>query len=270
MGRPEGVFSRWLEATVLSFFSFAILMLLAAPWFGAAGSSFEPQAPASQSAGAAPNVRLFPADERLTIAPPVHTVELARPLRLKLTFTTAGVSMIAVMQSDGDSLLTNQSAGVEIGSGEAKIVEDHGLTKTIEVIPLEVGTLQLTVMASFADGGLSKKTLDLHVEPGSMGVKSFHLDQGFSVIPLALEGNPEFRQHWMYPEVEYEQLDFPIKLKDSSAVTMVVEQPKDNPVIRVDSNGMVHGLRPGKARITGHFAGLEDTVVVDVRMTAVH
>jgi hypothetical protein len=48
---------------------------------------------------------------------------------------------------------------------------------------------------------------------------------------------------------------------------MVVEQPEDNPVIRLDSNGMVHGLRPGKAWIKGSFAGLEDKVEVDVRTT---
>lgn len=87
--------------------------------------------------------------------------------------------------------------------------------------------------------------------PGYTGVKAFHLDQGFSTIPLELTDNPEGRHHWMYTEVEYNQLDYPVKLKDSTSVTMVVDQPEDNPVIRLDNNGMVHGLRPGKARVTG-------------------
>lgn len=101
--------------------------------------------------------------------------------------------------------------------------------------------------------------------PGYTGVKAFHLDQGFSTIPLELTDNPETRQHWLYPEVEYDQLDYPVRLKDSTSVTMVVDQPEESPVISLDSNGTVHGLRPGKARITGSFAGLEDTVDVDVR-----
>jgi len=30
------------------------------------------------------------------------------------------------------------------------------------------------------------------------------------------------------------------------------------------SNGMVHGLRPGKAKITGDFDGVQDSIVVSV------
>jgi hypothetical protein len=111
------------------------------------------------------------------------------------------------------------------------------------------------------------KTIQLDVVPGYTGIKVFHLDQEFSTIPLELTDKPEARQHWLFPEVEYDQLDYPVELKDSTSVTMVVDQPEDNPVIRLDSNGMVHGLLPGKARITGRFAGLEDTVEVDVRTT---
>jgi hypothetical protein len=58
-----------------------------------------------------------------------------------------------------------------------------------------------------------------------------------------------------------------LALKDSTSVAIVVDQPQNNPVIRVDSNGMVYALRSGKARITVSFAGLEDTVDVAVRTT---
>jgi len=171
------------------------------------------------------------------------------------------------MQSDGESELKNLSAGVEIGTGGEKIIEDQGLTKTIEVVPLQVGTVQLSVLVSFSDGRISMKTIQLDVVPGYTGIKVFHLDQGFSTIPLELTDQPEARQHWLLPEVKYGDLDYPIRLKDSTSVTMVVGQPEDNPVIQLDSDGMVHGLRSGKARITGSFAGLEDTVEVYVRTT---
>jgi len=227
----------------------------------------ESLAVATQSLTTSPEMQTFSADDRLTITSPGRSVELAQPLRLQLSLTKANVSSIVVTQNNEDSALTNLSSGVEIGSGNAKIVEDHGLTKMIEVVPLQVGTVQLGVLVSYADGGISMKTLQLDVVPGYTGVKTFHLDQGFSTIPLELTDNPEGRQHWMYPEVEYDQLDYPVKLKDSTSVTIVVDQPEDNPVISVDSNGMVHALRLGKARITGSFAGLEDTVEVDVRAT---
>jgi len=53
--------------------------------------------------------------------------------------------------------------------------------------------------------------------------------------------------HWLAPEVEYDQLDYPIRLKDATPVALIVDQPQDNPVIRLDSNGMIQALRPGKA-----------------------
>lgn len=221
----------------------------------------------SQSPVPSSQMQLYSTDQLLNITPLGRSVELAQPLQLQLTLTNANVSLIVVMQSDGESELKNLSTGVEVGSGVAKIVEDHGLTKTIEVVPLQVGTVQLSVFVSFADGGMSMNTFQLDVVPGYTGVKAFHLDQGFSTLPLELTDKPDAAQHWLFPEVEYDQLDYPVKLKDSTSVTMVVDQPEDNPVISLDGNGMVHGLRPGKARITGSFAGLKDTVEVDVRTT---
>ncbi|MFP5236834.1 MAG: hypothetical protein ACLGSD_13110 [Acidobacteriota bacterium] len=169
------------------------------------------------------------------------------------------------MESDGDSVLENHLAGVNVGNGEARLVEDHGLTKTIEITPLQVGKLHLAVFVSYLDGGISRKGFELDVVPSDTGVKAFHLDAGFAVIPLEIGGRPEASQHWLAPEAQYDRLDYPIRLKDSSSITMVVDQPEDNPVIRLDGNGLVHALRPGRAKITGRFAGLEDTVEVDVR-----
>jgi hypothetical protein len=48
-------------------------------------------------------------------------------------------SPITVTQSDRESALENLWDIANVGSGVAKIVEDHGLTKTIEVIPLAGG-----------------------------------------------------------------------------------------------------------------------------------
>jgi len=211
--------------------------------------------------------QLVSADERLTIPTPIQTLELAHPFKLQLTLTDPNVSSIAIVQGDGKSALENRSAGKQLGDGEAKIVEDDGLSKSVEVVPLQVGTVRLGVFVRFRDGGIAMKTVELNVVPSPSDVKAFHLDQGFSTIPLEITNKSETRQHWLFPEVEYENLEYPISLRDSMSVTMWVDQPENNPVIKLDRNGMIHALRPGTARITGTFAGMQDTVVVTVRAT---
>ncbi len=62
----------------------------------------------------------------------------------------------------------------------------------------------------------------------------------------------------------YKQLDYPIYLTDSKQIKFTVEQPDYDPVIRLDSNGMVHALRPGLAKVTADFGGMQDSVVVHV------
>jgi DNA modification methylase len=90
---------------------------------------------------------------------------------------------------------------------------------------------------------------------------------GSHVLPIVLEDKDEDRQWWLEPEVYYNQLDYPIYLSDSSQIKFTVEQSENSPVIRLDSNGMVHGLRPGKAKIIASFDGVVDTVVVTVYTT---
>jgi hypothetical protein len=58
-------------------------------------------------------------------------VDLAQPVQIQLNLPDENVVSITVLQHNGDKHLQNQSAGVALGSGEAKIVRDDGLTKTI-------------------------------------------------------------------------------------------------------------------------------------------
>jgi hypothetical protein len=48
-----------------------------------------------------------------------------------------------------------------------------------------------------------------------------------------------------------------------SVINLMSFQGND-PVIILDSNGMVHSLRAGRAKITADFDGVQDTVVVNV------
>jgi hypothetical protein len=221
------------------------------------------QSTESQSTGALEGKNLFAANERLTATMPDHAVELAQPVQIPLNLTDGNVASITVNQHSAERSFTNQSASVAVGEGEAKVVQDDGLIKTVEVTPLQVGTVDVEVQVLFADGGISHQSYQLNVVPSSKGVRKFYLNQGFPALPIVLEDKDEDRQAWLSPEVYYDQLDYPIYLTDSTQIKFTVEQPGD-PIISVDSNGLVHGLRPGRATITGDFDGVQDSVVVDV------
>jgi hypothetical protein len=171
---------------------------------------------------------------------------------------------LTVMQHNNDSSFENKSGGEIVGSGNAKLVRDDGLIKTIELIPLQTGQVSVEIAAVFADGGISRKNLTLAVIPTSKGIKAFHLHGGFRAISIVLEDKDTDRRVWLSPEVRYSQLDYPIRLTDSTQIELSVEQSESNPVIQLDANGMVHGLRPGRARINATFGGIRDSIVVDV------
>jgi hypothetical protein len=207
---------------------------------------------------------IFLAKDRLKATMPDQPVELAQPLEIPLNLTNDDVVSITVTQNNTVSSFENKSGGSLIGSGDAAILQDDGLTKTIEITPLQVGELNVQIHVLFADGGLTTQTYKLDVVPSSKHLKKFNLNKGFPTLAIVLGDTNEERTVALSPEVYYDHLDYPIYLTDSKQITFTVEQPDGNPVVRLDSSGVVHGLRPGKVKISGRFDGVQDSVVVDV------
>ncbi len=225
-----------------------------------AGESGQTAGPMTSS----PRPRAVDAGNRVTAIIPDHPVELGQPLRITLKLTDPHVIGIGEEQGEGDHTFTNISSGFAVGTGDARIVGDTGPTKTMEVIPLGVGKLTFGIMVFFADGGIAQKNYTLEVAPSSKGLKDFFLNHGSHALAIVLEDKPEDRQRWLSPEVAYRQLEYPIYLENSSQIKFTVQQAADKPVILLDPNGLVHGLRPGKATIIGDFDGVKDEVVVTV------
>ncbi|HXE08211.1 MAG TPA: hypothetical protein VN612_09955 [Acidobacteriaceae bacterium] len=218
-----------------------------------------------QTAGPMPAARIIiQANDRISAMIPDSPPELGQPLRIALKLTDPHVIGISELQGQGDHNYSNISSGSAVGSGEAKIVADTGLTKTLEIIPLGVGKLKLAFIVLFADGGIAQKAYTLDVAPGSKGLKSFFLNNGSHALAIVLEDNPQGRQTWLSPQVSYRQLEYPIYLEDSSHISFTVLQSVEKPVIAVDPNGLVHGLRPGRATLVGDFGGAKDQVIVTV------
>ena len=149
------------------------------------------------------------------------------------------------------------------GSGPATIVREDGSALTIQIVPVQTGSQDGVLYGMFTDGATSQATFHLNVVASATGLKRFSLNN-FHSIPLVLEDKAEDRQAWLFPEVEYKNLKYPIHLHDSLQIKLSVQQDRANPVISVDEDGMIHALSKGSAVVVGNFDGVIDKVTVDV------
>jgi len=193
--------------------------------------------------------------ERISIKTPAESVPLGNPVHLTLTIEKSKINSILYSQSLGSS---------ELDFGVAKIVQDEGTTKIIEVVPLQLGPLDVWVMALYGDNAAADQTIRLNVVPSSVGLTKFDLDEGVHSMRLILGSEEWQSEHWLEPVVTYDGAKYPIRLKDSSQIALLIEQDASNPVISIDKYGMVHALRAGNAVVIGEYAGVRDEVRVTV------
>jgi pimeloyl-ACP methyl ester carboxylesterase len=208
----------------------------------------------------------FPAPGRLSVSVPAQAAGLGQPVEITLKVSRPKVAEVAIDQLDPvtGATLGNLESGKAVASGRAEIVNEEAGAITISLTPLQTGTITLKASVLFADGGLAHTEFKLTVAPSARGLNHFELNNGFKVIALVLDDNEQDRQAYLFPSVQYDRLQYPIYLDNSESLHLSVDQPEDDPVIRVDSNGLVHALRPGSATITGDFDGVTDSVRIDV------
>ena len=191
---------------------------------------------------------------------------MGQPVEITLRHPSGSPLSIAVEQTNAatGAELKNRWAGEAVGSGPAKILGEFGGVTTIEVVPLKTGQVNLEVSAGYADGGLATQKVRLNVVASAKGVRRFDLNGGFHVLALTVGEHAEDGEASLFPAVYYDALEYPIRLDSTEALTLRVEQPEDNPIIRVDAGGLVRALRPGRAVIHADFDGIKDSVAVEV------
>ncbi|MGA9671906.1 MAG: hypothetical protein WBQ94_22020 [Terracidiphilus sp.] len=191
-------------------------------------------------------------------APQVH-VPLGNPIDINVTLAPGklvnGTLSISQHSKSGD-----QSQG----SGPAKVVRQEGSTMTIEITPVQIGSVDVEIGAIYSDNAFVSQTIHLDVVPAATGVRNFSLNQGAHFMTLVLEDAEADRQKTLIPVVSYEGVKYPIYLDDSSGIKFSLKQDEVNPVIQIDEHGRVHALREGTAVLEGDFDGLRDVVQVTV------
>jgi hypothetical protein len=199
------------------------------------------------------------APERLSVKAPEGEVPLGNPVEITLTLAPGQLAGIFTVQ--------RRLAGpVYHGSGQAKIVRDEGNAKTIEIIPAQLGSIDLDVTATYSDNAVATQTIHLNVVPSAKGLKKFFIDGGTTVMSIAVEDTKEGGQTRLNPSVTYGGLEDLIHIGTCEQIKISVEQPGDegDPIVDVDKNCIVHAHREGKAYVVGDFDGVKDRVLVTV------
>lgn len=264
-------------STIPGFASFLICILLNVHPFGiyamiAVGTAIVPCASAEEAIASATQQmpqetpaeaadrmthRFTAAPERLSVRAPEGDVPLGSPININVVFAPGKVAQLDVLQS-------GPHGAVSHSHGTYKIISEDEQTKTLEIVPMQLGSVDLFIGAVYSDNAIAEKTIHLNVVPSAKGLKKFSLAGGSNVAPLVLEDEEKDRQLWLQPVLTYEQVKFPIQLDDSTQIKLTVEQNESDPVIRVDPNGMVHALREGAAVIVGDFDGAIDRLKITV------
>lgn len=206
------------------------------------------------------------ANERISVTAPEGDVPLGSPLDIDVTFAPVEIALLDVMQFKTNGTMRGV---IPESHGAFKILREEGQTKTFEIVPLQLGSVNLRIVAVYADNAFAQQTIKLNVVPSSKGLKKFSLDgwsnaNGWGADVIVMGDEEQERQLWLRPVVTYKDVKFRILLDDLTTTKLSVEQDEDDPVLQVDPNGLVDALREGKAVIVGNFAGVIDRVRITV------
>jgi hypothetical protein len=198
------------------------------------------------------------APERMSVKTPEGSVPLGNPIHLVLTFAPG--KLVGTI----DSAQRDASGPILDSFGPVKVVSDQGSTKTIEIVPMQVGPLDVQIITDYLDDAHVEQTVHLNVVPSAKGLKEFSLGLG-SGIRMRLDGTKYDRDKRLSPIVTYEGITTPIYLIDCSQIKLSIEQDEGDPVISsVDNLCRFHALHEGKAILTGDFDGVKDQIDITV------
>jgi hypothetical protein len=201
------------------------------------------------------------ANERISVSAPEGDVPLGSPIDIEVKFAPGQIADMHVAQFKPHESVRG---GIEQSEDVFQIVREEGQTKTIEVVPMQLGSVDLYIGAVYADNASAQQTIKLNVVPSSRGLKRFSLNGGAEAAVIVMGDEKGDSEIGLQPLVIYRNVKFPILLDDLTTTNLSVEQNENDPVIRVDPNGLVHALREGKAVIVGDFDGVKDRVKVTV------
>ena len=154
--------------------------------------------------------------QRMSVKAPEGDAPLGNPVHLTVTLAPGKLSApLAYVQS---------SQSKEFDGDLAKVISENGQTKTVEIIPLKLGPVDILVQTVYSDNAIVQQTVHINVVPSANGLTRFVLNQGFSAMGMIINGEEADRQRQLFPMVTYQGVKLPIYLDDSSQIELSAEQ----------------------------------------------
>lgn len=252
-----------------------------AVWAMLAFVSCRTSAPAQTAASAAPPFR-FGRGSLIQIVAPSTPLKLVEKAEISLILHDKGLTSLAVSQRrylDPEHKIYD-AYGIYGGDQTLPVHYRPDGSGYIEVIPLRLGEIELSLSGSFPDRAFDQNSIFVQVEPSqrkpealvaaSMGAP----DSDRDILRLDLHDSPIVdswvqdpkRRAYLFPAAYY--LDFPVPIElDRSFVHFAVKQPEDAPVIDFDpATGGMRPLRVGAAMVETSFGGLTKRTCILVRV----
>ena len=197
------------------------------------------------------------APQRMVVEALHEDVPMGNPIELAVTLAPGKVVNFDVLQRDRTGPLAQTH-------GAFKLLRTEGLTKTIEIVPMQLGSIDVEIGAVYSDNVVAQRTTHLHVIPSAKGLQSFWIN-GRSRTMSLVQGDLRHDRQLLQPGVIYNGIKYPIQLGDCQDFKVAVIPLDDaTPAVTTDKFCIVHAIHPGKAYLVGDFDGVKDRVLVTV------
>jgi hypothetical protein len=201
---------------------------------------------------------------------PDGSAELGKPARFTIDVGDRRVRSITATEETNAKVLQSRGLHDTPKNIAAKIVDENGTQRTMEIVPVEPGALDVVFYVNYADGTMVQQTRTINVSASPKGLTKFYILSGAATMSLVVGAKDADRQGSLSPQAYYTNLKYPVMLTSLDGVRLSVVQSQTAPAIHLDSDGTVHGLRMGKAVITATFGGMKDSVTVMVSVKPVN
>ena len=181
---------------------------------------------------------------------------------------TLGVPFAASVHLPASASLKSMSVHQQGEMGRVPLESVAVSTETNGVVRLRItpklpGPVRFGVHAEFVDGSASVRTVQIFVAPPAVPPPAFRAND-LPVLALTLDSG-------MASAVPHPSAHYPAPVGDIDLNARFVHwqlAPQEGaPVIRIEPNGHIHALRPGKADVVAHFGSATATLRVLVRAT---
>jgi hypothetical protein len=235
-------------------------------------------AAAQNPAPTAPPVR-FRRGSLIQIVPSSTPLKVAEKAEISLILHDKGLTSVKATQNrylDPEHKIRDVY-GIRGGDQTLPVLYRPDGSAYIELIPLRMGEIELTVFGSFPDRAFDRNRAFLQVVPSERRPEALIVgqagmpDSDTDILRLNLDDSHPWAQGpkqmaYLYPAAYYLDLHVPIEL-DRPYVRSTVKQPEDDPVIEFDqASGGMKPLRRGAALVENFYGGLVKRTCVLVRV----